>query len=104
IPERACKVLSNVVAPEPPRLIAVPVPEPSGAMPPTAPPKVVGPLPAFTVRLLLPSTVLAKLTAELLLETVDAAPTVSGLLNAIAPAAVLVTLPPSVMLLLFVAV
>ena len=50
MPERACTVPSNVVAPEPCSTSAAPVPEPSGATFPTAPPKVVVPVPEFTVR------------------------------------------------------
>src|SRR6185312_6360413 len=104
IPERACTVESNVVAPVPLKVSAAPVPLPSAAMPPTASPKVVGPLPELTARFLFPSTVDANTIGELVLETVAAAPTDTGLLKVMAPAAVLATLPSRVMLLPEVAV
>jgi hypothetical protein len=56
------------------------------------------------VRSLLPFTVPPKTTPELVLDTLTAAPSVTGLLNVIAPAAVLVTLPSSVMTLVPLAV
>ena len=86
------------------------MPLPSGVTCPTAPVNVVVPLPAFTVKLLvaltllLPSTVLANTTGEFELATVKELPTLTGLEKVMVPAAVLVTLPCSVMLLLPVAV
>jgi hypothetical protein len=104
MPDLARTVSLNVDAPVPCRTKAAPVPLPRGVTVPMAPVNVFVPEPVLTVRFLLPSTVLANVTLELVVVTVELAPTITGLLNAIVPAAVLVTLPLSVMLLPAVAV
>ena len=105
MPDCAATLPLKVVAPEPARVMAAPVPLPSSVAGPTAPVKVVVPLPALTVRLLLPLTLPLKPTLELLVVTVEVPLKTTGLLKVIVPrAAVLVTLPPSVMLPPLVAV
>ncbi len=95
IPERACTVLPKVTAPEPWRISAAPVPSPFGVIAPTAPVKVLIPVPELIVRSLLPSSVSPKITFELTVVMVVLTPTTTGLLKVMTPVAVLVSKPLS---------